>query len=70
MVTDTPDAGLARLLAAGGLSVQARRPEQCEWSLEDLSSYAAVLIENGFASAVSGGVVTPTLTASRSVTST
>jgi hypothetical protein len=35
-----------RLLRAGGLDVVARTPAQCRWSLEALSQYAAVLIEN------------------------
>jgi Mg-chelatase subunit ChlD len=37
---------LARLLRASGLEVVARTPAQCQWSLEALAQYAAVLIEN------------------------
>ena len=37
---------LARLLTAGGLEVVARAPAQCQWSLEALAQFAAVLIEN------------------------
>ena len=38
--------GLSRLLAAGGVNVAARTPQQCRWSLADLSQYSGVLIEN------------------------
>ncbi len=46
LVTKTPAGGLARLLTAGGLNVEPRRPERCGWSVAELSNYAAVLIEN------------------------
>jgi hypothetical protein len=38
--------GLARLLQAGKLPLQPRRPAQCSWSLEELSKYSAVLLED------------------------
>jgi Mg-chelatase subunit ChlD len=52
LVTASPRSGLARLLAAGGLKVKTARPEGCTWSLEELSRYAAVLLENVPAEAV------------------
>lgn len=45
-VTQTVDGGLARLLRAGGLNVQSKTPEQCEWTLDALANYAGVLLEN------------------------
>jgi Mg-chelatase subunit ChlD len=47
LVTAEPDkSGLARLLKAGGLNVKAVRPQDCAWTLEDLSRVAAVLLDN------------------------
>jgi Mg-chelatase subunit ChlD len=46
LATSSPESGLARLLQVGGLKVKAKRPEDCTWSLEELSQYAAVLLEN------------------------
>ncbi len=40
------DSGLARLLRSGGVDVLARHPARCEWSLEKLSQYSAVVLEN------------------------
>jgi hypothetical protein len=45
-VSTSPDSGLARLLSAGGLEVKATRPERCRWTLEELSRYSAVILEN------------------------
>ncbi len=38
--------GLVKLLRAGGLEVVGKTPPQCRWSLEELSQFTAVLIEN------------------------
>jgi Mg-chelatase subunit ChlD len=38
--------GLYKLLRGGGIDVVGRTPLQCNWSLEELSRYAGVLIEN------------------------
>ncbi len=38
--------GLARLLVQGGATLVARTPAQCNWSLEDLSRWSAVILEN------------------------
>jgi hypothetical protein len=47
LVTPAGDAsGLGRLLLAGGLKVRVAPPEDCNWSLEALSNYSAVLLEN------------------------
>ncbi|HOW65216.1 MAG TPA: VWA domain-containing protein [Candidatus Paceibacterota bacterium] len=40
------ESGLARLLRDGGLQVIAHSPDQCRWTLEDVSQYSAVLLEN------------------------
>ena len=40
------DSGLVKLLRAGAVDVVGRTPAQCQWSLEALSQYSAVLIEN------------------------
>ena len=45
-VTEAKSSGLARLLKAGSLPLDVKPPEACEWSLEQLSKYSAVLIEN------------------------
>jgi Mg-chelatase subunit ChlD len=45
-VTTAVNGGLARLLNAGGLNVQSKTPEQCEWTLDALANYAGVLLEN------------------------
>jgi Mg-chelatase subunit ChlD len=45
-VATSPDSGMARLLRAGGIKLQLAQPEACRWSLEELSKYAGVLIEN------------------------
>jgi Mg-chelatase subunit ChlD len=38
--------GLARLLTRGGLAIHAVRPGQVSWTLEQLSRYSAVVLEN------------------------
>jgi Mg-chelatase subunit ChlD len=40
------DSGLAHLLQNGGVEVVGRAPQQCQWSLAELSQFAAVVIEN------------------------
>ena len=45
-VTSSPSSGLVRLLQAGGLNVKAQLPAQTHWSLEELSKFSSVLIEN------------------------
>jgi Mg-chelatase subunit ChlD len=45
-VTEAKSSGLARLLQAGKLSLKVQPPETCRWSLEELSNYSAVLLEN------------------------
>ena len=38
--------GLVKLLRSGGVEVTGKKPEECRWSLEELSRFQAVLIEN------------------------
>ncbi|MGO8765650.1 MAG: VWA domain-containing protein [Limisphaerales bacterium] len=38
--------GLVRLLRNGGVDAVGKTPAQCDWSLEELSQFSAVLIEN------------------------
>ena len=45
-VTTASDSGLARLLRAGGLEMKTAPPSAYRWSLDELSGYSAVLIEN------------------------
>ena len=47
-----PGIGWPALLNGGGLNVQTRKPEQCEWTLDALSNYSGVLIENVSASKI------------------
>jgi Mg-chelatase subunit ChlD len=51
-VSEAAQGSLARLLNAGGLAVQTKTPEQCEWSLAALANYSGVLLENVPASKV------------------
>jgi len=44
-LTYKTDSQFAKLLEAGGLDIAARHPDTVDWSLADLSSYSAVLIE-------------------------
>lgn len=45
-VTNASDSGLARLLQAGRLDLKTAPPSAYRWSLDELSGYSAVLIEN------------------------
>lgn len=45
-VSITPGSGLGRLLERAGYQVTSRKPEECRWNLEQLSNYAAVILEN------------------------
>jgi Mg-chelatase subunit ChlD len=45
-VTTAKESGLAKLLQAGKLDVRPRAPEECRWTLEELSKYSCVLLEN------------------------
>ena len=45
-VTNAAGSGLARLLQAGGLDLKTAPPSAYRWSLDELSGYSAVLIEN------------------------
>jgi uncharacterized membrane protein len=45
-VTSASEAGLARLLEAGGMDVRVEPTATRQWSLEELSNYSAVLVEN------------------------
>ena len=38
--------GLVKLLGGGLMEVVGRTPQQCNWSLEELSQYSAVILEN------------------------
>jgi len=40
------NSGLVKLLLGGNVEVAGKTPAQCNWSLEDLSQYSAVMIEN------------------------
>ena len=40
------NSGLVKLLRGGAMEVAGKTPGQCKWSLEELSQYSAVLIEN------------------------
>ncbi|HOP96557.1 MAG TPA: VWA domain-containing protein [Verrucomicrobiota bacterium] len=44
--------GLVQLLRRGGLEIEARMPQQCQWTLEELARYSSVLIENVPANAI------------------
>ncbi|HEU4387134.1 MAG TPA: VWA domain-containing protein, partial [Blastocatellia bacterium] len=45
-VTQSQNSGLVRLLQAGDLKLATVTPETASWSLEDLSRYSAVILEN------------------------
>ena len=45
-ITTAADSGLARLLQAGGLDIKTAPPVAYHWSLDELSGYSAVLVEN------------------------
>ena len=40
------DSGLAKLMVEGGMTLVARKPNQCPWTLDDLSRWSAVVLEN------------------------
>ncbi len=46
LVTGSPESGLAKLIQSGQLNVQALPPASCNWALEDLSNFSAVLIDD------------------------
>jgi uncharacterized membrane protein len=46
LVSQSPGQGLSRLLTAGGLKVTARQPGSVDWSLDSLSGYQGVILEN------------------------
>ena len=45
-LTTAADSGLGRLLQAGGLDIKTAPPSAYRWSLDELSGYSAVLVEN------------------------
>lgn len=45
-VSDSADAGFAKLLIAGGLNVTSRKSSELRWDLADLSNFTGVLVEN------------------------
>ncbi|MEM9415978.1 MAG: vWA domain-containing protein [Planctomycetota bacterium] len=46
VISETQGAGLARLLTQGGLPIEQRTPDEVDWSLEGLTNYSAVVLEN------------------------
>ncbi|HYP63806.1 MAG TPA: vWA domain-containing protein, partial [Acidocella sp.] len=46
LATAAAPAGLGKLLLAGGLKIHVSKPEECSWSLEGLSRYSALILEN------------------------
>ncbi len=46
VVSETQNSGLARLIAAGGMKVQAITPAVADWSLDQLAQYSGVVLEN------------------------
>ncbi|HTU16974.1 MAG TPA: VWA domain-containing protein [Gemmataceae bacterium] len=53
-VTEAKSSGLAKLLQASRLPIKVQTPEECGWSLEELSKYSAVLLENVPAEKIGG----------------
>ena len=53
-VTEAKSSGLAKLLQASRLPIKMQAPEACIWSLEELSKYSAVLLENVPAEKIGG----------------
>jgi Mg-chelatase subunit ChlD len=45
-VSNSGKSGLARLLQGGSLQVKEQKPEECRWTLEDLSRFSGVVLEN------------------------
>jgi Mg-chelatase subunit ChlD len=52
VATSTPTAGYAGLLEQGGVKVKSASPDQCAWTLEELSKYSSVILENVPADAI------------------
>ena len=52
-LTAASDSGLARLLQAGGLDIKTVPSSAYRWSLDELSGYSAVLVENVLADEIS-----------------
>ncbi len=46
VVTSTPLSGFPDLLQQGGLAIKAKSADACHWTLEELSNYSAVVLEN------------------------
>ncbi|MGH9837201.1 MAG: VWA domain-containing protein [Blastocatellia bacterium] len=46
VVSESPNSGLARLIAASGMKVQTVAPGDAGWSLDDLAQYSGVVLEN------------------------
>lgn len=53
-VTEAKSSGLAKLLQASRLPIKVQAPEACGWTLEELSKYSAVLLENVPAEKIGG----------------
>jgi Mg-chelatase subunit ChlD/uncharacterized membrane protein len=51
-VSPTKASGLPALLGKGGVNVDYRAASQCQWTLEELAGYSAVLLENTPASSI------------------
>ncbi len=45
-LSESPSSGLAKLLRAGGLQLRSDRPQRVRWTLEELSRYSGVILEN------------------------
>jgi uncharacterized membrane protein len=45
-VTNKPGSGLAQLLKQSGMDISPRTPNMCDWQLEDLANYSAVILED------------------------
>lgn len=52
VVTSTPLSGFPSLLQQGRLKIKAAQPDKCVWTLEELSKYSAVILENVPADAI------------------
>lgn len=55
-VTDVQPSGFAALLTQGGLAVRVKKPAQCQWSLEELSQFSAIILENIPAQQIGSGM--------------
>jgi Mg-chelatase subunit ChlD len=49
------ESGLVKLLRAGGIEVVGKKPGACRWSLEELSQFSAVVLENVPANSIGTG---------------